>query len=111
VLPFGGTVLTIEIPGTTLDSVLAQGLANRGTGGFLQHHGVDRSESGAWLINGLPLERGRTYRMTTSDFLVSGREAGLGYLNVESNPNLRVAATHDDVRRAVIAELSRRYPG
>jgi 5'-nucleotidase len=111
VLPFGGTVLTVDIAGATLDSVLTQGLANRGTGGFLQHYGVDRADDGAWLISGQPLDRGRTYRMTTSDFLVSGREAGLDYLNVEGNDNVRLVGTHEDVRRAVINELRRRYPG
>jgi 5'-nucleotidase len=111
ILPFGGTVLTIDIAGATLDSVLTQGLANRGTGGFLQHHGVSQAGDGTWIIDGRPLDRARSYRMTTSDFLVSGREAGLSYLNVQQNPNVRSFATHEDVRRAVIAELRRRYPG
>jgi 5'-nucleotidase len=111
VLPFGGTVLTVDIAGATLDSVLTQGLANRGTGGFLQHYGVSQAPDGSWLVNGRALDRTRTYRMTTSDFLVSGREAGLDYLNVESNDNVRLVGTHEDVRRAVINELRRRYPG
>lgn len=109
VLPFGGTVLTVDITGATLDSVLTQGLANRGTGGFLHAHGAEPLEGGGWLVGGQPLDDDRTYRMTTSDFLVSGRETGLVYLNSASNPNVRPVATHEDVRRAVIDELVRRY--
>jgi len=109
-LPFGGSVLTLDIAGATLDSVLTQGLANHGSGGFLQHHGVAEAPAGGWLVAGAPLDRGRTYRVTTSDFLVSGREAGLAYLNAETNPNVRLLATHGDVRQAVIDELARRFP-
>jgi 5'-nucleotidase len=109
VLPFGGTVLTVDIAGATLDSVLTQGVANRGTGGFLHAHGAELTDQGGWLVAGGPIDRDRIYRVTTSDFLVSGREAGLSYLNVETNPNVRPLATHDDVRRAVINELMRRY--
>jgi 5'-nucleotidase len=110
VLPFGGSVLTLDIAGATLDSVLTQGVANRGTGGFLQHYGVTEAPGGGWLVAGAPLDRERTYRVTTSDFLVSGRETGLAYLNAETNPNVRLVGTHGDVRRAVIDELERRYP-
>jgi 5'-nucleotidase len=111
VLPFGGSVLTVEIAGATLDSVLTQGVANRGSGGFLQTHNVEAAEGGGWLVGGRPLDPARTYRMTTSDFLLTGRETGLGYLNAETNPNVRLVGTHDDVRRAVITELRRRYGG
>ncbi len=109
ILPFGGTVVTVDIAGATLDSVLAQGLANRGSGGFLHTHGATLTDSGAWLVGGQPLDPARTYRMATSDFVVSGRETGLAYLNSETNPGVRPHATHDDVRRALIDELVRRY--
>jgi len=113
VLPFGGNVLTVEIRGATLDSVLTQGVANRGTGGYLQTYRVtrDSAENGTWLIDSEPIEADRTYRVVTGDFLVSGRETGLGFLNAETNPNVHTAATHGDVRQAVIAQLRRQYGG
>ena len=111
VLPFGGNVLTVEMRGATLDSVLTQGVANRGTGGYLQAAGVTRTDGGAWQVGGQPLDPGRTYRVAISDFLVTGRESGLAYLNAETNPNVRVVGTHRDVRQAVIEELRRRYGG
>lgn len=111
VLPFGGSVMTVDVQGATLDSVLTQGVANRGTGGFLQTYGVSAAPGGGWMVGGQPLDPARTYHMVTSDFLVTGHEAGLAYLDAGTNPNVRVAATHGDVRQAVIAELRRRYGG
>jgi len=106
VLPFGGSVQTAEVRGTTLDSVLTVGVRNVGSGGFLQTHAIGGGP-GAWTVAGQPLDPQRTYRLATSDFLVSGREAGLGFF-APANPNVRVTATHRDVRRALITELRRR---
>ena len=107
VLPFGGFVQTAEVRGATLDSVLAAGVGNVGSGGFLQTHQIGGGP-GAWTVNGQPLDPRRTYRIATSDFLVSGREANLGFF-APRNPNVKVVATHRDVRRAMIVELRRRY--
>lgn len=109
ILPFGGEVVTVTMPGSLLDSTLTQGVANRGTGGFLQTANVTRDEDGAWLVGGQPIDPARIYRVATSDFLISGLETGLAYLNAETNPNLTLAATHRDVRRALIEEMRRRY--
>ena len=109
VLPFGGNVLTVELPGALLDSVLTQGVANRGSGGYLHHHGVTRADDGAWQVHGRPIDPAYTYRVGITDFLVTGLETGLAYLNAETNPRVRIDATHGDVRQAVIDELRRRY--
>ena len=37
ILPFGGDVVSVDMKGSLLDSVLTQGVANAGTGGFLHH--------------------------------------------------------------------------
>lgn len=107
VLPFGGSVQTAEVRGATLDSVLTAGVRNVGSGGFLQTHGIGGAP-GAWTVAGQRLDPRRTYRIATSDFLVSGREANLGFF-APTNPNVRVAATHRDVRRALLVELRRRF--
>ena len=107
VLPFGGDVVTVELSGADLARLLEQGEANAGTGGYLQRSGVERTASG-WQIAGDALAPDRTYRIATSDFLVSGRETGLGWFS-EANPEITVVGTHGDVRRALIAELARRY--
>ncbi len=109
VLPFGGEVVTVTMPGALLRRVLEQGLANVGTGGFLQTAGIGHQPDGTWTVAGAPLDPDRTYAVATSDFLVSGRETGLDYLDVETNPDLTLVGTHGDVRRALLDELVRVY--
>jgi 5'-nucleotidase len=108
VLPFGGQVVEVEIAGGLLRQVLDQGAANQGTGGFLQYAGISQDGQGGWRVGGAPLAPERTYRIAFNDFLLSGREAGLGFL--VPGPDLKVLGEHGDVRKALIAELERHYP-
>ncbi len=108
VLPFGGEVLTVTLPGALLARVLEQGEANVGTGGYLQTAGIGRTPEG-WTVGGAPLDPAQAYVVATSDFLVSGREAGLDYLDVETNPEVVAVGRHGDVRRALIDDLARIY--
>ena len=107
VLPFGGDVVSVDMKGSVLDSVLTQGVANVGTGGFLHHANVDQQD-GTWRVKGQAVDPARTYRVAISDFLVKGLEQGLDYLTY-NNPGLTEVGTHGDVRLAVIAELKRRF--
>ena len=108
VLPFGGEVLTVRLPGAVLARVLDAGEANVGTGGFLQTSGVGR-DAADWTVGGQPLDPAAVYTVATSDFLVSGRETGLDFFNAETNPAVTVVARHGDVRRALLTELARVY--
>ncbi len=108
VLPFGGEVVTVEMPGALLARVLDQGMANAGTGGFLQTAGIEGAP-GAWFVAGSALEAARTYTVATNDFLVTGRETGLDYFDAETNPDVTLVGEHGDVRRALLDELSRVY--
>lgn len=109
ILPFGGDVVSVDMKGSLLDSVLTQGVANQGTGGFLHHANVDQQE-GQWHVGGQPIDPARLYRVATSDFLVEGLEQNLDYLNF-NNPGLTAVGQHGDIRLAMIAELKRRYGG
>jgi 5'-nucleotidase len=110
VLPFGGEIVLTEIKGALLAKVLDQGLANHGKGGYLQKTGITQAEGGGWQVQGQPLDPAATYRIALTDFLLTGRETGLGYLT-RDNPDLTVGDTKGDIRKAVIAELERRYGG
>ncbi len=57
-----------------------QGLANRGTGGFLHLANVARRADGNWLVGGKVLEENKGYRVVMSDFFLTGKEANLGFL-------------------------------
>jgi 5'-nucleotidase/UDP-sugar diphosphatase len=101
-LPFGGTVLAVDMKGALLQRVLAQGMTNRGTGGFLQTFNPSNQ----------PIQPDRTYLVAINDFLLTGRERDLPYLT-RDNPDLRVrseGAPYVDIRQALIAELRRQYP-
>lgn len=107
VMPFGGEVVVVELPGRLLSRLLDQGEANAGTGGYLQRSGFTR-EGDAWMASGDPIEADKLYRIATNDFLVSGRESGLDWFSVDA-PDIAQISTHGDVRQALIAELKRRY--
>jgi len=108
ILPFGGKVVAVEMRGHLLQQVLEQGIANKGTGGFLQTARVSWSaEKNGWLINGTRLDQRRNYKVALSNFLISGNEQGLSFLN-EKNRDLKVLDKNVmEVRRALIAQLQK----
>jgi 5'-nucleotidase len=109
ILPFGGAVLSVEVTGRLLQRTLDQGVANRGSGGFLQTAEVVRDDrTGTWAVAGEPLAPDRAYRVAIIDFLVTGRETGLESLTLD-NPELRLVERHRDIRMSVIDELQRRF--
>jgi 5'-nucleotidase/UDP-sugar diphosphatase len=107
VMPFGGDVLTVEMSGGLLDSVLTQGTKNKGSGGYLQVAGVTQ-DGVFWRVGDDFLVPSRTYRVAVNDFLVSGRQSTLEYLTLE-DPRMEKIAEHGDIRMSVIEELKRRY--
>jgi len=110
ILPFGGRVCGVEIEGALLRKVLAQGMANRGTGGFLQLSGVTQSGEG-WLVDGKPLGDERFYKAAVNDFLLSGKEQGLEYFS-DRNPGVRVTCPENgDIRFLFRDYLEKRYGG
>ncbi|QIR35375.1 bifunctional metallophosphatase/5'-nucleotidase [Tolypothrix sp. PCC 7910] len=102
ILPFGGKVVAIEINGTLLKRVLDQGQLNKGTGGYLQTAKVTQeTNSRNWLINGQPLDVKRTYKIATTEFLISGKEIGLDFLNLQQ-PGIKLIAQKRDIRFVVM---------
>ena len=110
ILPFGGRICGADIEGGLLRKVLGQGLANRGTGGFLQSAGVARDEAG-WRVNGKPLSDGSTYKVAINDFLISGKEQGLAFFS-DRNPGVRVTCMErSDIRFVFRDHLQKLYGG
>lgn len=107
ILPFGGLVIGIEIKGRLLKQVLDGGRNNAGRGGYLQTAGV-ASDGNSWLINDQTLDPKRTYRVAVNDFLLTGKEGGLGFFS-RNHPDVKVITEGPDLRRAFIDELQRRY--
>jgi 5'-nucleotidase/UDP-sugar diphosphatase len=110
ILPFGGNICGADIEGGLLRKVLGQGLANRGTGGFLQTAGVARDETG-WRINGKPLSDGSTYKVAINDYLISGKEQGFSFFSGR-NPGVRVTCVENsDIRFIFRDHLQKFYGG
>ena len=107
VMPFGGTVVDVQMKGELLEKVLNAGRAQKGKGGWLQTGNIDfAAETGAYRIGGAPLDRTRTYRIATNDFLMRGGELGIEFLTREA-PGVVSATDKRDIRFAVIEELKR----
>lgn len=72
VLPFGGSVLKVDMKGELLKEVLDFGVSKRGTGAYLQRHGFSQNTKGEWLINKAKIEIENVYTIAISDFLLKG---------------------------------------
>jgi len=106
-LPFGGAIHVVALPGRLLQRILDQGEINKGTGGYLQTANADpMPDRRGWRIRDQPLEPDRSYRVALNEFLLSGRERGLEILSL-ANPDLTLIRTHRDIRFAVIDQLQR----
>ncbi len=110
VLPFGGAIALVEMKGTLLRRVLEQGQVNKGSGGYLQTANVSWSEAkNLWLINGAALDGRRNYQVAISDFLLTGKEQGLDFLD-RQNAELRVVNDNvSEIRRALINQLQKTF--
>lgn len=119
-LPFGGAIRETQMKGRLLLKVLDAGTSNVGSGGFLHYWPVQLDTvTKLWTLNNQPIEGDRIYRVAISDFLISGREARLGFLQM-NNPDLvkienidtLVRNSISDIRLAVIRYLQKQsIPG
>lgn len=110
ILPFAGQVCEATVRGDLLRQLLDQGAASRGGGGYLQTVGVSQDEQKGWLVNDVPLDSKRRYKVATNDFLLSGREENLGYFSAK-NPQVKASCQEkSDIRLVLKAYLARCYP-
>ena len=105
ILPFGGNVQLTSIKGHLLIKILNQGIANAGTGGFLQSANTQYFKS-TWHINHASIDPQKAYKLAINDFLASGKEQGLSYLNA-NNKNFVIInqGKKQDIRQLVIDQL------
>lgn len=108
VLPFGGAVTRVSMPGSLLARVLDVGLSNQGSGGFLHAWGATQ-QNGRWFVQGKPLLPSVRYTVGLTDFLMSGREVNLAFLT-RTHPLIRDVKDLTDIRQALIAELAATFP-
>lgn len=76
--PFGGRLVTIEMPGKTLLEVLTTGLTtNWGEGGYLQVKNVGLED---YSVGGKAIDPAKTYSIVLPEFVAKGYEANLEVL-------------------------------
>lgn len=95
VLPFGGNVMPVTVPGATLKKIMDVSLGNRNSGGYLQAAGL------------AAIDTGRTYRIVMNDFLLSGREVNLGFIADPASGIKQLPGAPKEMRHVVIARLTR----
>jgi 2',3'-cyclic-nucleotide 2'-phosphodiesterase (5'-nucleotidase family) len=102
-----------DMKGSLLIQVLETGMKNRNNGGFLQYQPVIfNNATHSFLINNTSIDSAKTYRVALTEFLMSGKEANLGFLNPQ-NPGITktypadTSANHpkSDIRLAIVKYL------
>jgi 5'-nucleotidase len=112
-LPFGGGITEVDMKGSMLIHVMQTGMKNINSGGFLQFQPVIFNPgNGTFVLNGSPIDSLRTYRVAVTDFLMTGKETNLSFLQRES---AGIIKTHplegfqgnpkSDIRLAIIKYL------
>jgi 5'-nucleotidase len=108
ILPFGGAVTRVSMPGSVLLKVIEAGEKNIGTGGFLSTLGLSKDRDRV-MVQGKPLNPSTRYTVAMPEYLMTGREANLSFLT-RTNPLIRPVEDLRDIRQALIAELSAKFP-
>jgi 5'-nucleotidase/UDP-sugar diphosphatase len=111
VLPFPGKTVSVRIKGQVLERALNQVRESIGSGAFLQTTENLQYNNYTWTLKGEPIDPDSIYRAAINDFLATGRQAPLEYLNINKpDSGIELIETHSDTRLAVINELKRQYP-
>jgi 2',3'-cyclic-nucleotide 2'-phosphodiesterase (5'-nucleotidase family) len=110
-LPFGGSIMEVDMKGSLLIKILSAGKKNLGSGGFLQYSAALTNDvnTGAWSLKNTLIDAGKVYKVALTDFLMTGGEANLDFLT-KDNPDIikvypvftDVNDSRSDVRRAII---------
>ncbi|MCZ4318597.1 bifunctional metallophosphatase/5'-nucleotidase [Aequorivita viscosa] len=112
VLPFGGSVLKVDLKGSLLKEVLDYGELQSGEGAYLQRYNFSRNNKGAWQIgDGIEtIIDSKTYTVAFSDFLLKGFD--IPFLTPD-NPGIvsiytpKESETAADIRKAIIVYLKK----
>jgi 2',3'-cyclic-nucleotide 2'-phosphodiesterase (5'-nucleotidase family) len=116
-LPFGGSIMEVDMKGSLLVKIINTGIKNVGSGGFLQYSAALSNNNNIWSLHKTPIDAGKTYKVAITDFLMTGGEANMDFLT-KDNPDIvkvypvftDLQDARSDVRRAIIRymeEISR----
>ena len=88
-LPYGGSIMEVDMKGSLLIKVLEAGRNNVGSGGFLQYSSAVNynPQTKVWTLKENPIDPKKIYHVGLADFLMTGGEANMGFLN-KDNPDI-----------------------
>ena len=108
-LPFGGSIMEVDMKGSLLIKILNAGKKNLGSGGFLQYSAALSNDNNGWSLKNIPVDAGKTYKIAITDFLMTGGEANLDFLTKDNPDIVKVYPvftglndSRSDIRRAII---------
>ena len=115
-LPYGGSIMEVDMKGSLLVKVLDAGKKNSGNGGFLQYSPALTYDSinTKWKLKNASIDDNKVYKIALTDFLMTGGEANMGFLTKE-NPGIvnvypvftDMSDLRSDVRRAIISYMEK----
>ncbi len=114
-LPFGGKIYQITISGELLTRYLDAGIKNKGAGGYLQYEEkLKLDNQKGWLLNGQQIDDKKEYKVVTNDYVLTGKENNMDFMNMETNKEIKNVISSDDmespqsdIRKAVIVYLEK----
>ena len=108
-LPFGGSIMEVDMKGSLLIKILNAGKKNVGSGGFLQYSAALSNDNNGWSLKNSPIDANKVYKVAITDFLMTGGEANLDFLTKDNSDIVKVYPvftdlndSRSDVRRAII---------
>jgi 2',3'-cyclic-nucleotide 2'-phosphodiesterase (5'-nucleotidase family) len=112
-LPFGGAVSEADMKGSLVIRMLETGRKNIGIGGFLHYNENLVFANDRWSLNGQLIDSSKTYRVALPEFLLTGKEANMDFLNTNNVEVVKVypaagkSEPLSDIRLAVVRYLEK----
>ncbi|MBL7703578.1 MAG: bifunctional metallophosphatase/5'-nucleotidase [Ferruginibacter sp.] len=108
-LPFGGSIMEVDMKGSLLIKILQASKKNVGSGGFLQYSEALTNNNNSWYLKNIPVDANKVYKIAVTDFLMTGGEANLDFLT-DKNPDVvktpavftDINDSRSDIRRTII---------
>lgn len=107
ILPFGGSIIKVDIKGDLLVESLDYTETKSGTGAYLQRYNIEY-KNGNWHIANKPIESDKIYQIAMTDFLITGYD--IPFLTPKNKGLIKVYEPKEDelasdVRTAIIEYL------
>ena len=113
-LPFGGSIMEVDMKGSLLVRILDASKKNMGIGGHLQYSPAITYDDakGAWTFKNTPIDADKVYKIAITDFLMTGGEANMNFLTKDDPgivkmypPFTDMKDPRSDIRHAIISYM------